>query len=211
MKILIFSLAIIIILAATTLASGKILKLNAKNFNDTVYRLDRKTLVHFFAPWDGPSKRSIKSFKQLSESDYVLKEHPELDLAQLDVTKHPSIPEEQGVEQWPTLMLYKNGRRKGRDYTGRKQYEDLISFLNTFLDYDEEKAEKDKAEREEEARLRQRERARKIAAGELEEEEPPEHPAMRRRGGPRGRDRRSRRSKSQDEVEADVNEELDEK
>lgn len=161
MKVLLFATSVLLLLLATALCSAKIIKLNPKNFDKIVYRTDKKTLVNFFAPWDGHSQRLAKSYKELSESDYVLKEHPELDLAQIDVTKYPEIAEAHKVDHWPTLVLFKDGRKKGREYTGRKQYQDLINFLNTFLDYDEEKAEREKLEREEEQRQREAERLRK--------------------------------------------------
>jgi thioredoxin 1 len=159
MKILLLTTFLLIAVVAS-LTSAKILKLTTENFNQTVYRTDKKTLVNFYAPWDGQSKRMMKSFKELAASDYVVKDHPELELAKVDVTKYPELAEQQGIEQWPTLMLYKDGRLKGREYTGSKLLEHLIRHLNTFLDFDEEKHEREKAEREEEQRIAREEAAR---------------------------------------------------
>jgi len=102
----------------------KIKLLKQSNFHDTL-KSEPAALVMFYAPWCGHCKHAKPEFAAAS------KEAKKGIFAAVDCTKDNEICKEHGVQGYPTLKMYRNGK-KGRDYSGGRTKNDFISDLDTF-------------------------------------------------------------------------------
>lgn len=97
---------------------GGIMKWNAAGFSKPKTRIgitaeeyqkllntDKKVLIDFSAQWCGPCKKMAPYLDKLKEE---LKD--QLVIIKIDVDKDRSIAEELGVEEIPTLLLYKDSK-----------------------------------------------------------------------------------------------------
>lgn len=57
-------------------------------------------------------------------------------IAEVDCTQNGEICNENNVNGYPTLLLFKNGQ-KLEDYSGARDISSLISFLNKYLIHEE--------------------------------------------------------------------------
>ena len=68
---------------------------------------DKKTLVDFNAKWCGPCKKIAPYIKKINEEM-----NGELLVIKIDTDKNPDLAKELKIEGLPTLILYKNGKKK---------------------------------------------------------------------------------------------------
>jgi thioredoxin 1 len=64
-------------------------------------------LLLAYAPWCGDCQRILPVFEQLSD----LPEYREICFLQTDVTKNTGTKQTLGVERYPTLCLFRDGRK----------------------------------------------------------------------------------------------------
>ena len=92
-----------------------VLWLTEKNFSRVVDG-ERLMLVEFYAPWCGHCKRLAPQYalaaKEL-DKDYKIK------LAQVDATEETALAKKYGVDGYPTLFIFRNGKKY--DYTGPRE------------------------------------------------------------------------------------------
>merc|ERR1719491_2760671 len=77
--------------------------------------------VKFFAPWCGHSKKLAPTWEALAVE---LKDR--VQIATVDVTTNERLAKHMGVEGYPTLILFKNGKMV--EYSGARSQEDLSKF-----------------------------------------------------------------------------------
>jgi len=77
--------------------------------------------VKFYAPWCGHCKKLAPTWEALAAQ---LKD--KVQIATVDVTQNERLAKHMGVEGYPTLILYKNG--KMAEYSGQRTQEDLAKF-----------------------------------------------------------------------------------
>ncbi|XP_054266646.1 thioredoxin domain-containing protein 5 homolog [Macrosteles quadrilineatus] len=85
------------------------------------------TFVKFFAPWCGHCKRLAPTWEELAKT---LSSEGKVKIAHVDCTleENKDLCNDQEVEGYPTLFLYKNGV-KVSEYNGSRVLEDLIEFV----------------------------------------------------------------------------------
>ncbi len=66
-------------------------------------------LLLVYAPWCGDCQRILPVFDNLS----CLSEHNQVCFLQMDVDKNPETKKHLKVERYPTLCLFKDGRKAG--------------------------------------------------------------------------------------------------
>lgn len=93
------------------------------------------TLVKFFAPWCGHCKRLAPTWTELN---HKLKDSSVARVARVDCTQSGSkdLCNQQEVEGFPTLLLYRNGE-KISEYNGPRNVEDMYQFLAKHFQHDE--------------------------------------------------------------------------
>jgi len=123
-------------IAATTLMAGvraedaevktdvksDVLDLTAKNFAASVGD-EKLMLVEFFAPWCGHCKALAPEYEIAATE---LKEH-NIPIAKVDCTVETDLCQEQGVQGYPTLKVFRDGTPS--DYQGARKADAIVSYL----------------------------------------------------------------------------------
>ena len=89
------------------------------------------SFVKFFAPWCGHCKRLAPTWEELGRK-FISKE--DVHIAKVDCTIEASkqLCNEQEVDGFPTLLLYREGK-KVSEYNGSRSLDDLYQFVMNHL------------------------------------------------------------------------------
>ena len=82
----------------------EILHLNKESFEKLTVQTEKAVLIDFWATWCGPCQMLGPELEKLAA------ERPELIIGKVDVTDHPDIAAEFGINTIPALFLVKNGK-----------------------------------------------------------------------------------------------------
>ncbi len=114
----------LVLLVAFALA-GDVVVLTDESYDETLKK-SPVVMVKFFAPWCGHCKSFAPEYEKAAtmlkeqKKDYVL--------AELDATVHKKAAEKNGIQGFPTIKLFLNG--KAIDYNGDRTAEAVISFID---------------------------------------------------------------------------------
>ncbi|KAF9426394.1 protein disulfide-isomerase precursor [Podila epigama] len=114
-------------LAATSLFAGvqaesDVLELNQKNFASTVDK-ENLILVEFFAPWCGHCKALAPEY-EIAATELKSINIP---VAKVDCTVETTLCQEQGIQGYPTLKVFRNGNSS--EYPGPRKADGIVSYL----------------------------------------------------------------------------------
>eukprot|EP00088_Acartia_fossae_P060237 TRINITY_DN7208_c0_g1_i1.p1 TRINITY_DN7208_c0_g1~~TRINITY_DN7208_c0_g1_i1.p1 ORF type:complete len:398 (-),score=125.61 TRINITY_DN7208_c0_g1_i1:188-1381(-) len=98
--------------------------LTEKSFAGVVKEKD--TFVKFYAPWCGHCIKLAPTWDELAK---VFEKDDDVKIAKIDCTEHQSICQENDVRGYPTLALFRAGR-KIETYKGARSLSDLKDFVN---------------------------------------------------------------------------------
>lgn len=111
-----------------------ILSLTADSFKQGIEK--GLSFVKFFAPWCGHCKRLAPTWEELGKKFFG---NDNVNIIKVDCTLDVSkqLCNEQEVDGFPTLYLYRNGR-KVSEYNGSRNLDDLYDFvMNHMKTHDE--------------------------------------------------------------------------
>lgn len=83
------------------------------------------TIVKFFAPWCGHCKRMAPTWDELA----VKYAGSAVKVAKVDCTKAQSLCGTEGVDGYPTVLIYVDGKRI-EEYEGDRSLDNLVRFIN---------------------------------------------------------------------------------
>ncbi|XP_031628357.1 thioredoxin domain-containing protein 5 [Contarinia nasturtii] len=86
------------------------------------------TIVKFFAPWCGHCKRMASTWDELA-GKFAGKEGAKIAKVDCTLEENKELCNEQGVDGFPTVFLYKDGE-KVEEYNGSRSLEDLFEFVS---------------------------------------------------------------------------------
>ncbi|KDO24271.1 hypothetical protein SPRG_09907 [Saprolegnia parasitica CBS 223.65] len=98
--------------------------LTADTFDAKVVNSKDGWLVKFYAPWCGHCKQLAPTYDALSQDL-----HGQVHIAKVDVTEHEAIGERFGIQGFPTLVFFKDG--KMYEYAGARSLDALTTFVTT--------------------------------------------------------------------------------
>lgn len=106
-----------------------VLTLTTDNFEQGISKAF--TFVKFFAPWCGHCKRLVPTWEQLGKK-FAAKENVNIVKVDCTVDVSKQLCNDQGIDGFPTLLLYREGRKLS-EYNGSRSLDDLYEFVMNHL------------------------------------------------------------------------------
>ncbi|NGX47220.1 MAG: Thioredoxin-1 [Chlamydiae bacterium] len=98
---------IIIALFCSVAGFANVREISAQSFEKEIR--SGKVLVDFYGPWCGPCKRLSPVLDQLSEEM-----EGKVEIVKVNIDKAPDLTDKYTVQGVPTVILFENGKEKGR-------------------------------------------------------------------------------------------------
>ncbi|CAN7988628.1 unnamed protein product [Ixodes hexagonus] len=108
-------------------APPPVMELSASNFEGVVAQ--GVTFVKFFAPWCGHCKRLAPTWDDLARKFAA---QTEVKIAKVDCTAYEALCNSHEVQGYPTLVLFRNGKRLA-EFNGARDLEALHEFVEVHL------------------------------------------------------------------------------
>lgn len=96
-----------------------------KNFEDVVMDKEKNVLVEFYAPWCGHCKKLVPIWDELGEK---YKDNKDIVIAKMDSTANEV--ENVSIKGFPTIKLFQKGDNKAVEYSGNRDLEGFVEFLD---------------------------------------------------------------------------------
>jgi len=106
--------------------ASHVLDLDAKNFDETVLKSGKPSLVEFFAPWCGHCKNLAPTYESLATA---FAHSEDVNVAKVDADAHKDLGGRFGVQGFPTLKWFDGKSDKPADYSGGRELDDLAKFI----------------------------------------------------------------------------------
>lgn len=106
-----------------------VLTLTGENFKHGIEK--GITFIEFFAPWCGHCKRLAPTWEELGKK-FIGNENVHIVKVDCTLATSKQLCDEQDVEGFPTLLLYRDGE-KVSEYNGSRTLDDLYEFVNNHL------------------------------------------------------------------------------
>ena len=93
---------------------------------EKVIRTTPVTLVEFYATWCPHCQRMMPVVAEIKE-----KLAGKVDVYQFDVDKNPELTDQEGVESYPTFIVYKDGKEEWRE-SGEMDVATLLAKIKSY-------------------------------------------------------------------------------
>jgi protein disulfide-isomerase A1 len=138
-QLVIYSLLVALFVATAVYADGAtdaefspegslVINLSEKTFDEELLKKEY-AFIEFYAPWCPHCKKIVPDFEKLAkdvEADADLKD--KVLIAKVDCDANQGVPGKYGVQGFPSIKLFKNGKPL-KDYEGARTAEVMKSFL----------------------------------------------------------------------------------
>ncbi|XP_017061605.1 thioredoxin domain-containing protein 5 homolog [Drosophila ficusphila] len=92
--------------------------------------------IKFYAPWCGHCQKLQPTWEQLATETHQAQSNVKIAKVDCTAPENKQVCVDQQVEGYPTLFLYKNGKRQN-EYEGSRSLPELQAYLKKFLAHDE--------------------------------------------------------------------------
>ncbi|CAE8690048.1 unnamed protein product [Polarella glacialis] len=110
-------------------ADGKVHDLSSGSFEKAV-RSNQLSFVEFFAPWCGHCKKLVPEWERTAELSADLG----VLVAKVDATAEKSLAQEQEVQSFPTLKLYRGSPKVSKNYNGARTADKMAEWVKVWHD-----------------------------------------------------------------------------
>lgn len=110
--------------SAATPHSSIVPTLKSGDFDEFI-KTNPTALVKFMAPWCGHCKKLAPEYEAAAA---VLKKKSSIPLAEVDATQEAELAKKYGVQGFPTIFLFRNG--KPENYTGGRTKDAIVDWVN---------------------------------------------------------------------------------
>jgi len=120
------SLFALALLGLACLASAGVVDLTPDNFDAHVDG-SKHAFVEFFAPWCGHCKKLEPEYEKVGQA---FAKFGDIVVAKVDADKHKDLGGRFDVKGFPTLKWFPKGSTTPQDYSGGREADDIIKFIN---------------------------------------------------------------------------------
>lgn len=110
--------------------TSNVVELTTSNFGKTSEGL---WLLEFYAPWCGHCKKLAPTYERVATYFSEAKSGSGVHVAKIDATEHPGLAGRFDVKGYPTLLLFRGGR-KVADFSGPRTYENIVQWVEKHQD-----------------------------------------------------------------------------
>merc|ERR1711941_231424 len=100
------------------------------SFEQKVVSSEQPSFIKFYAPWCGHCKTMKPAFDKLIQNT----DGNRITIDEVDCTQHRPLCEQHNVSGYPTLLFFSSNGVDYEKYTGKREYEDMLSYLEEKLD-----------------------------------------------------------------------------
>jgi len=115
-----------IFLFQSVLSDGNVKDLTSDNF-DQIIDGSKAAFVEFFAPWCGHCKKLAPEYEIVGDA---FAKYPDVVIAKVDADQHKDLGGRFGIRGFPTLKFFPKGKTEAEDYSGGREANDIIEFIN---------------------------------------------------------------------------------
>jgi protein disulfide-isomerase-like protein len=101
--------------------------LGTQDFDAEVIHSKKHALVEFYAPWCGHCKSLAPTYEEVGK---IFSGEENVLVAKVDATAHPEIASRYGVNGYPTIKYFAPGSDDPEDYSGGRDKDSFIDFIN---------------------------------------------------------------------------------
>jgi len=101
--------------------------LDPSNFDAIALDPSKDVLVEFYAPWCGHCKSLTPKYEKVALS---FEGEDNVVIAKVDADAHKDLGQRYGVSGFPTIKYFPRGDKTPVDYTGGREGEDFVKFMN---------------------------------------------------------------------------------
>lgn len=105
------------------MASDKIANLDAAAFADITQNSTTPVLIDFWAPWCGPCKALAPVLDQIADEFGNTAK-----ICKVDIDAHPELAQQNGIQNIPTLLFFKNGKQVDK-VVGSRPKAELVATI----------------------------------------------------------------------------------
>lgn len=113
--------------ANKALFKTNVVDLDSSNFDSIALDETKDVLVEFYAPWCGHCKRLAPTYDLVGKA---FKNDPNCVVAKVDADSEKDLGERYGVSGFPTIKFFPKDNKDGEEYSGGREEQDFIDFLN---------------------------------------------------------------------------------
>jgi protein disulfide-isomerase-like protein len=119
----VFALAV---LGLVCIANAGVVDLTPDNFDSHIDG-SKHAFVEFFAPWCGHCKKLEPEYEKIGQA---FQKFGDIVIAKVDADKHKELGNRFEVKGFPTLKWFPKGSTTPQDYSGGREADDIIKFIN---------------------------------------------------------------------------------
>lgn len=110
--------------------TGKASEVRTVDFDAEVVRSDKTVLVDFYAPWCGPCRAFAPTLEEIAEH---FADEPGVKVVKVNIDKDwqgdGKLSKKYGIRAVPTLMVFSGTDRKHERYSGPRDREHIVAFV----------------------------------------------------------------------------------
>ncbi|XP_063724607.1 endoplasmic reticulum resident protein 44-like isoform X2 [Symsagittifera roscoffensis] len=128
------SLILLLSLFFCSIECGPAIELTNSDFEATIKQYDL-VLVDFHARWCKFSRMLDPVFDEASQAlDNLYKDSNTVKLAKVDCEKENEVARKYGINKYPTIKMFENGKVSKKEYRGSRTKDAFVSYITKYLE-----------------------------------------------------------------------------
>ena len=118
---------LLFLLSLLRLAWSDVIHIKSKAEFDSIVDGSTNVLVEFYAPWCGHCKNLAPEWDLAGKT---FQSDDDIKITAVDATENQALAQQFGVKGYPTIKFFPKGSKKAEDYSGPRQADGIIKWVN---------------------------------------------------------------------------------